>query len=145
MFASPFASPRNLAASYRRVEVDTAVAVSDPHALVTMLYDGALAQIVRARAAIKAGDPGAKGEAIGRAIRIVDEGLKASLDMRGGELAANLRALYEYMTHRLLQANLKGDEEMLLEVSGLIGTLRGAWVAIAPGAPARGASAAMAA
>lgn len=145
MFASPFAASRNLAASYHRVEVDTAVAVSDPHTLITMLYDGALAQIVRARAALKAGDVAARGDAIGRAIRIIDEGLKASLDMRGGELAGNLRALYEYMTHRLLQANLKADEQMLLEVSGLIDTLRGAWAAIAPGAPARGASAAMAA
>ena len=145
MFASPFASPRNLAASYRRVEVDTAVAVSDPHTLVTMLYDGALAQIVRARAALRSGDACARGDAIGRAIRIVDEGLKASLDMRGGELAGNLNALYAYMTHRLLQANLRGDEQLLVEVSGLIGTLRSAWAAIAPGAAAQGASSALAA
>lgn len=145
MFASPFASPRNFAAAYRRVEVDTAVAVSDPHTLITMLYDGALAQIVRARAAMRSGDAAAKGDAIGRAIRIVDEGLKASLDMRGGELAANLSALYVYMAHRLLQANLRGDEQMLLEVSGLIGTLRGAWVAIAPAGATRGASTVLAA
>ena len=145
MFASSFAYSRGAASTYRQVEVDTAVSTSDPHALITMLFDGALAQIVRARAAIQAGDVAAKGVAIGRAVRIVEEGLKASLDMRGGEIAANLHELYAYMGRRLLQANLKSDESILREVAGLIGTLRSGWVAIAPATPARNASTALAA
>lgn len=145
MFASPFTASRSLAASYRQVEVDTAVAVSDPHTLITMLFDGALAQLTRARAALRAHDAAAKGEAIGRATRIVEEGLNASLDLRGGELAGNLRALYDYMNRRLLQANLRNDESIVQEVAQLLQTLRGAWVAIAPNTRAPSAAAGMAA
>ncbi|HNP26478.1 MAG TPA: flagellar export chaperone FliS, partial [Nitrosomonas sp.] len=58
-------------------------------------------------------------------------GLKASLDMNvGGELAFHLQALYDYMTSRLLIANLKNDIEIIDEVNGLLNELYGAWKAI---------------
>jgi len=96
-----------------------------------MLFDGAAAAIAQARTALHEGRTAAKGEATGRAIRILDEGLKASLDPRGGELAANLKALYEYMTHRLLAANLSNDDAKYAEVSGMLDQLRDAWKRIA--------------
>jgi flagellar protein FliS len=74
----------------------------------------------------------ARGEAVTRAIRIVDEGLKASLDARGGQLASNLRDLYDYIGHRLLVASARNDEEALEEAARLLSTLQGAWLQIAP-------------
>ena len=64
---------------------------------------------------------------------IIDEGLKASLDKSaGGELAQNLSSLYDYMSQRLLIANLKNDVAALDEVSNLLTELKGAWEAIRP-------------
>jgi flagellar protein FliS len=75
----------------------------------------------------------AKGASISKAMMIIDEGLKSSLDMKvGGELPKNLAALYDYMNQRLLHANLNNDPTVLDEVSGLLSELKGAWEAIRP-------------
>jgi len=50
----------------------------------------------------------------------------------GGEIAQRLNALYSYMTRRLLEANIKQSETMLVEVDGLLATLEEAWLGIAP-------------
>jgi len=132
MFASPrrsasaFASPA-FASSYRNLELESSVAQADPHRLIEMLFDGVAAAIAQARHALREGRIPAKGEATGRAVRILDEGLKASLDPRGGELAANLKSLYEYMAQRLLQANLSNDDDKYDEVGRMLEQLRDAW------------------
>jgi flagellar protein FliS len=96
-----------------------------------MLYDGALVALLSAKTNIAAGNIAAKGSAISKAISIIDNGLRASLDKDvGGEIAANLDALYDYMSRRLLHANLKNDVTIIDEVHGLLNDLRGAWVEI---------------
>ena len=73
-----------------------------------MLFDGFGDAIAQARAALQRRDIEAKCKAISRAARIVDEGLKASLDVRaGGKLGEDLLALYGYVAVRLTQANLQ--------------------------------------
>ncbi len=119
------------ASSYRNLSLETSVAQADPHTLIDLLYRGALTAIAQARVGLARGDVAAKGEATGRALRIIEEGLKASLDARGGELAANLKALYEYMSSRLLQANLADDDTRYAEVAGMLGQLHEAWQGIA--------------
>jgi len=119
------------AAAYAEVAVETDVASADPHQLIVLLYDGALRAIAQAEAAIAAGNVQAKGEGVSKAIQIVEEGLKASLDERvGGELAQQLRSLYEYMARRLLFASVRNDAAGLREVAVLLGDLRGAWLSI---------------
>jgi flagellar protein FliS len=74
-----------------------------------------------------------KGEAISRALAIIDEGLRASLDKKaGGEIAENLDALYAYMISRLIAANLHNQTEPLDEVVRLLSDIKGAWEEIAP-------------
>lgn len=127
-----FASHRP-AASYRKLDLETAVAQADPHALVAMLYDGALAAIARARSAIAdANEPALRGSATTRALRILEEGLKASLDPRGGEITSNLRILYDHMILRLLSANAHADDAAYAEVAAMLQQLREAWHDIAP-------------
>ena len=140
-----FAPYRSHASSYRQLDVETSGDAATPHKLIAMLYDGAIAAMQRARAAIGQGDVAGKCEAVTRAIRIVDEGLKASLDERGGEIAANLRGLYDYIGHRLLQASARNDTEALDEAAQLLAELQSAWQAIAPpaGRPAPAAAAAL--
>lgn len=127
-----FASLRSPASSYRSLDLETSVAQADPHQLVAMLFDGACLAIAQARRALREGRIPAKGEATGRAVRIIEEGLKASLDERGGEIASNLRALYEYMARRLLAANLNNDDSQYAEVEGMLDQLRDAWRDIGP-------------
>ena len=129
---------------YMRMAAETGVSTGDPHQLVNMLYDGALAAVNQARAHMQAGRTADKGAAIGKAIRIIDEGLKVSLDRNaGGQLAFRLLDLYEYMVMRLLQANLRNDETALAEVATLLRELRDAWAQIRPAAPPPPGSAAV--
>jgi flagellar protein FliS len=135
MFA--FAAPGSAvslrqAGAYRQVDVATGVDGASPHGLIVMLFDGLLGALAEARGAIRQLDIGAKGRAIGRALRIVDEGLTAALNLEeGGALAADLERLYRYIGVRLTHANLHGDEAALEECARLIEPLRSAWAGIA--------------
>ena len=126
-----FAPYRSLASSYRNMDVETSLQDASPHKLIAMLYDGAVAAVNKAKGAIERGDIASKGGAITFAIRIVEEGLRASLDPRGGDIAVNLGDLYSYMGRRLLEASLRNDTAILDEVAKLLGELRGGWAGIA--------------
>lgn len=129
-----FGMMNNPAQSYAKVSIESAVASADPHRLILMLFDGAMAALSLARIHMEAGDVSNKGVAISKAIDLIANGLRASLDMEaGGELAERLSALYAYMTQRLLFANLKNSVAVLDEVAELLGGLREAWAQIAPG------------
>ena len=122
--------------SYQKVSLETAVMAADPHKLICMLYQGALLAISNAKNGIARKDIPAKGKAISHAIAIIDEGLNASLDKKvGGELALNLSTLYEYMSSRLLTANINNDVAALDEVTALLTDLKSAWDAIRPTGP----------
>jgi flagellar protein FliS len=126
-----YSAARKAIDTYAQVGVETGVAAADPHKLILMLFDGCLAAISNARLAMSRKEIAAKGSAIGKAIAIIDGGLKASLDMNaGGELAARLSGLYDYMMQRLLFANLRNDSAVLDEVTRLLNELRGAWAQI---------------
>lgn len=130
-----FGNTRNAISAYQKVGVDAAVEVADPHRLILLLFEGTQAAIGAARAAIQQKQTAAKGEAISKAIDIISNGLKVSLDLEtGGEIAARLNALYDYMVLRLLNANLKNDLKALEEVSGLLEDIHSAWRVISPGA-----------
>ena len=120
-------------AAYRDAQVGSAHAAS-PHAVVMMLLDGALARLAAARGHIERGEVAAKAEALSRALAIV-EALRLALDhARGGTIARNLEDLYEYASLRITEANLHNSARTLDEAASLLGEVRAAWVAIAPGA-----------
>jgi flagellar secretion chaperone FliS len=124
---------RPQAQMYSQVGVETGVQGASPHKLVAMLFDGYFESVARAQAALAAGNIEVKGREIGRAVRIVDEGLKASLDPQGGgALAADLGDLYAYVTVRLTHANLRNDAAALDECRALMQPLHEAWMSIAP-------------
>lgn len=126
-----FATAHSAAAAYAKVGVETGVVSANPHRLVLMLFEGARVAVAAARLHMQRNEIAAKGEAISKAITIIDHGLKASLDVAaGGELAQRLYALYEYMAGRLLAANLDNDQKELDEVGRLLAELNDAWEAI---------------
>ena len=116
------------ASAYKSVGVETAVAGADAHQLVSLLYDALMQSLGAARLSLQSGDISGKGKALGRACRVIEEGLKAGLnDAKGGELASNLRSLYDYCTVVLTEANLKSDVKKVEEVIGLIQPMADAW------------------
>ena len=137
MFASPY-PPRSMARGmpgnlYSQVSVETGVASATPHQLVALLFDGFMEALAHAKGAMRGGQLEAKGMAIGRAVRIAEEGLRAGLDLKaGGSLARDLDELYTYLTMRLTMANIRNDEAMLDECQRLVQPLREAWQSIGP-------------
>lgn len=132
------------AAAYRRIAAVTSVDAASPHDLVGLLFDALLRNINTAQAALERQDIAAKGEAIGKAVRILEEGLKAGLNLaEGGEIAANLHGLYSYSVVRLTHANLRNDVAALDEVRQLIEPIAQSWKSIksAEAATARPATA----
>ena len=112
---------------YKKAGVHAEVMDADPHRLIQMLMEGALERIAIAKGAMQQKNVALKGDRISSAISIV-EGLRASLDMEaGGEISANLESMYDYMTRRLMEANLKDDVEMLDEVADLMRKIKSGW------------------
>ena len=117
-------------AAYSSAQAHGGVAAADPHKLVVMLMDGALERISTARGCVTRGDMAEKARLLNRCVSIIGE-LRSSLDLSaGGQIAANLSALYESMCHRLLKSMSANRLEILDEVSKLLHEVRGAWVAI---------------
>lgn len=130
-----FGNARNAISAYQKVGVDAAIEVADPHRLILLLFAGAQAAIGNARVAMQQQQIAARGEAISKAIDIIGNGLKVSLDLeQGGEIAQRLDALYDYLVLRLLRANLDGDLRALEEVATLLEEIHGAWREISPNA-----------
>lgn len=126
-----YARSSNLAA-YQSAAAHGGVAASDPHRLIVMLMDGAVERIVTARGCMQRNETSEKARLINRAVSIIGE-LRNSLDLRGGgQIAANLAELYDYICRRLLRATTENRVEMLDEVSTLLHEIRSAWLAIAP-------------
>jgi flagellar protein FliS len=128
---NPFPRNSNLAA-YHGVSVRGGVDNADPHGMVLMLMDAALQRIAMARGCIERREIAHKAKLLHSSVTIIAE-LRGSLNMAaGGALSQNLSDLYDYMMRRLLLGNVNSDIACLTEVSGLMGNIRGAWLAIAP-------------
>jgi flagellar secretion chaperone FliS len=122
------------AAQYQSVRNHGLVADASPTRLVQVMFEQILAQLAIAQGCmgriknnLPLADVIAKGKAIGKAVRLIDQ-LNASLDMeRGQKIAENLRALYLYMLARLTLANLNNDTSIVVEVSGLVQKIKTGW------------------
>lgn len=132
------------ASAYRQVGVQSGVDGASPHMLIKMLFDGLIQSLNAARGALQRGDIAEKGRQIGKAVRILEEGLKGGLNpAQGGEIAGNLAALYDYCVSRLTLANMRNDLALVEEVVSLITPVAQSWSEIGPnnGAAAQGAGA----
>ncbi|VXC32597.1 Flagellar secretion chaperone FliSB [Pseudomonas sp. 8Z] len=116
---------------YQTVNTQAKVVDASPHRLIQMLMEGGLARIAQARGAMERDQTALKGELLGKSVAII-AGLRESLDhQQGGEVAANLDKLYEYMINRLTEANVSNEPALLEEVSGLLLNVKLGWDAIA--------------
>lgn len=117
---------------YKRVDVATGIEGASPHRLILMLMDGALSRMNQARIHVLQKNIAERGQLVSSTISIIG-GLRDSLDHdAGGEIAANLENLYEYMTRCLMDVNVNNNIEKLDEVISLLTEVRSAWVEIEP-------------
>ena len=117
--------------AYAKVGVESGILAASPHQRIVMLFDSYQASIRIARLHLQAGHIAEKGQAITKAINIVSQGLRASLDLeQGGEIAVQLDQLYDYVVRVLLRANLNNDETALTTAATLLENVAAAWLAI---------------
>jgi flagellar protein FliS len=135
-----FANSHRAIKAYGEVGVETGVAAANPHKLILMLFEGAMLAVASAKMHMQRKEIAKRGEAISKALMIIESGLMASLDLKaGGQMAERLHSLYDYMLGRLLYANIHDRPEALDEVSHLLAELNSAWAAIGTTAPAQSA------
>ncbi len=109
---------------------ETAIGTQDSGKLIVMLYDGAIKFLKQSIAEMHSNNYEAKGRSISRAQDIINE-LNMVLDMEaGGEVAQNLRSLYNFMARNLSEANMKCDPQKCQDVIKLLEDLNQSWRAI---------------
>ena len=125
MYLSVHAKAAN---AYRNMGAVTRVDGATPGQLLILLFESLHVQLLRARKAINENNINDKGHAIGKAVRILDEGLKAGLKKSPDDQITNsLGDLYGYCAKRLTQANLYNDASPIDEVLALINPVADAW------------------
>ena len=100
--------------------------VSDRIQVVTMLYDGAINFIGKAREKMDTGDSLGKAHFIKKTTAIVQE-LSGSVNMEGGEIAANLKNLYGFVLENLTKADISNNRDALNDAEKVVEILQGAW------------------
>ena len=109
---------------------DNVVTTQSRGRLIVMLYDGAIKFLEQAIREIENQDWIAKGRYINRAVAIIDE-LDLSLDMEaGGEIAMNLRRLYDFLRRHVSAANFHRDPARLREAITILKELNEGWKAV---------------
>jgi len=105
----------------------TSVVTADPGRLVLMCYEGAIGSLKIAREKYISKEYEAKAEAVQKAQTIISELMQALDFKKGGEVAGNLEALYNYMLRRITEGDIKGDMKVFDEVILMLGELESAW------------------
>lgn len=122
--------------NYRAMGAYTQLADATPYQVVQLMLDTVLTRVAEAAGHLERGEVAAKGEKIGKALGII-EALTLGLDRAGGgEIAANLERLYDYMSRTLLRAQLENRSDLLKEVTSLLREIKLGWEGIAPAAKA---------
>ena len=114
--------------SYQQVGAAAQVAAAeDPVKLIQLLMTKAVEQLTLARGHMERGEVAPKAEQLARAVAIIDT-LNGLVDVdRGGEIARNLRDLYDYATQRVTYANLKNDARALEEATHVLREIKAGW------------------
>ena len=119
--------------AYSAVSLESQVSGATPHQLIALLFEGAINAMRRAEIYFQTGNVARRGEMISRAINIIDNGLRAGLDHQvGGQIAADLERLYEYVSRNLLLASVNQSAESLPQLITLMVEMSDTWKAIDP-------------
>ena len=104
----------------------TSVATATPEKLLLMLYDGAIRFLRQARLAMEQQDLESTNRWLGKLQDIFVE-LNTSLDLDQGEIALNLRKLYEFYQNEVIIANVEKNVDRLQPVEEFLKFFRETW------------------
>ncbi|MEA1988951.1 MAG: flagellar export chaperone FliS [Pseudomonadota bacterium] len=121
------AMKKQFAKQYASNYVETSVSEASPHKLIEMLYEGALKNMNLAKAFIEQKDFAQKAEHINKALEIL-HALRVGVDLeKGGDVAENLYALYDYCYRTLIVASAQNNITTVDEIIEHIKTVSEAW------------------
>jgi len=116
------------ARAYRSVDQSTAVIAGSPVDLTILLYEKLIERLITVRVAAEQGNVGARGEAIGLAIELIEKGLVGALDMDQGEdVAKQLRIQYDIWIRSLLRVTMSGDLQLINSLEEQFRSVLEAW------------------
>ncbi len=122
-----YVSESEAAKEYRQLAIRHEIESASPHRLIQLMMERVLAKISIAKAHMERGAISHKGQQLSDAISIIS-GLQASLNHEpDARLGGNFDAVYDYMSRRLLESNLKNDRDGLNEVADLMREIKSAW------------------
>lgn len=113
------------AQSVHQAYKNNSVSTASPGELTLMLYNGCLKFLGKAKIAIAEKNIQEKNVNLQKAQKIIQE-LMVTLNMNI-EISQSMMQMYEYMNHRLIEANLKNDKEIIEEVEGYALEFRDTW------------------
>jgi flagellar protein FliS len=117
----------NALKQYQSVDLRATAEAASPHKLISMLFDGSLGALAKAKGAIERDQVEERTQHLNKATEIIN-GLRGSLDLeKGGEIAENLDALYDYMTRTVMQANRNNNVDQVQEVMNLLMEIKQGW------------------
>lgn len=126
-YGQSYSQGSNPLAAYQEVSISSSVEGASPEQLIQLLFNRLIEHLENSCAFIEQEQVSQKLTAVSKAINIVD-GLRLSLNHDAApELSGNLESLYDYMTRRLLEANLHNDASMVKEVLLLVKDIASAW------------------
>jgi len=116
--------------AYKNVSNQTAVSEASPLELIVMVYKRLIENLRDAQSQIEKGLDAE--QSVAKALDLIEKGLMAALDPdRGGDIAKNLAALYDWSTREILTARIKRSPEQLTGVIEVFKSLESAWEEIA--------------
>jgi len=118
----PNTTTSNSYSAYRQ----SSVATASPEKLLLMLYDGAIRFLNQARVSMEHQNFEATNKWLGKLQDVFME-LNTSLDMNQGDVAYNLRKLYEFYQNEVIIANVEKNIGRLQSVEDFLRAFRITW------------------
>jgi flagellar protein FliS len=111
--------------------IETAILTASPEQRVVLLYEQAIRSLKQAAVYIEQKDLEGKRRSLDNVLGVLQH-LQTSLDMRqGGEIAVELRRIYQYISNKVLEASVQLKTDPLQEAVQLLSTLLESWQNIA--------------
>ena len=112
---------------YKKTGIETAGKID----LIIMCYEKTIQFLIQSKTHFEKNEPEDETDALEKALAIINE-LRCSLNLeKGGQIAGNLYAIYDYCNRRLLQWGVERDQTAFDEVILILSELKGAWEGIA--------------
>jgi flagellar protein FliS len=118
------------AKTYRQIDLAGRTGAADPHALVGLLYEEAIAALRAAAWAAENRKFAVKSERVARATAVLFA-LEAGLDFeKGGEISKTLATFYHGIRNQVIQASFGGNPEPFRDAAASLEDIANAWSSV---------------